>query len=410
MNPLRVAMALLALIAIDLHAGELAIVNGRVVTLDRAGTLEHGTVLIRDDRIVAVGADLDVPAGARVVDAQGRWVTPGLFDPLSHLGLVEVVAFAHANDAQHQDAPHGAGLEVHHGLNPEATGLAAARAAGITRAAAFPATFSRMFAGHGALIATRDDGRVLFKTHALQWLSLDDVGIRSVGGTRGAAWTTLLDMLERAAGRDAPAGPDLPGTRLDLEALRSVLSGEVPLAIKVERAADIRNVLALRTRHPRMRLLLVGASEGWKVADEIARAQVPVVVSALTSVPHTFEMLGATRENAGRLHAAGVRVSISPERTPDLPTIGKIRQAAGVAVAHGLPWEQALRAISLNPAAAFGVDDRLGSIAPGKLADLVIWDGDPLELSSDPVQVFIEGREQSLGTRQAELRDRYLKR
>jgi len=396
---------LVALFAHEVRAEALAIVNGKVVTLDQAGTLERGTVLVRAGRIVAVGRDLPVPADARVIDAAGGWVTPGLFHPFSHLGLVEVFAFANANDAQHRDAPHGPGLEVHHGLNPEVTGLAAARAAGITRAAAFPASFTQLFAGHGALISVDEGGHVLFKAHGLQWLSIEDIGIRNAGGTRGSAWTTLLDMLDQAHARDASGSA---GSALDRKALRAVLAGDVPLAIKVERAADIRNALALVERHPRLKLILVGASEGWQVADAIARAGVPVIVSPFGSTPHTFEMLGATRENASRLHAAGVRVSISPDRNPELPAVGKIRQAAGVAVAHGLPWEHGLRAISLNPAAAFGVGDQLGSIAPGKLADLVIWDGDPLELSSDPVQVFIEGREQSLRSRQSELRDRYL--
>src|SRR5690606_7216739 len=129
---------------------------------------------------------------------------------------------------------------------------------------------------------------------------------------------------------------------LDVEALRSAMAGAVPRAGQVEMAADIRNALALRERHPKLKLIQVGASEGWKVAPEIARAGVPVIVAAFNALPHSFEMLAATRQNAARLQAAGVVVAISPDRNANIPAIGKIRQAAGVAVGHGLPWEHGL--------------------------------------------------------------------
>lgn len=407
---LGVAMAAL-LAAVPAAAETIAITNARVATLGPAGIVEDGTVVIRGERIESVAGGGAVPNDARVVDAAGRWVTPGIFNPFSQLGLVEVVAFANANDSKAESSVYSAGIEVRFGLNPRVSSIAAARAAGITRSAAFPATSSRIFGGYGALVEMSGGDEILFKPRALQWVELGNAGVRNGGGSRGAVWTQLLDAFYQAQTDGACTnGPECTWTRVDLDAFRLVLAGHVPLVVHVERVADIRNVLALRDRYPKLKLVLAGASEGWMMAEDIARAGVPVIVSAFNSVPYSFEMLAATRENAARLDRAGVLVAISPDRTPSIPMIGKIRQAAGVAVAHGMPWEAGLQAIMLNPARIYGMEEQLGSIEEGKLADLVIWDGDPLELSTDPVAVFVNGREVSLTTRQTELRDRYLGR
>jgi imidazolonepropionase-like amidohydrolase len=194
-------------------------------------------------------------------------------------------------------------------------------------------------------------------------------------------------------------------SRLDLEALLPLLDGALPLVVEVNRAADIQNVLRFGGQH-KLQLVLTGCEEGWLVAREIAAAGVPVIVSALPNLPRSFDALGARLENAALLAKAGVKVALSPR---DFTFHGSrtLRLEAGNAVANGLPWESALAAITRRPAEIFNVDDEVGVLASGKLADVVVWTGDPFEPLTRPRHVFIGGREMPAVSRQTELRDRY---
>jgi imidazolonepropionase-like amidohydrolase len=174
----------------------------------------------------------------------------------------------------------------------------------------------------------------------------------------------------------------------------------------VNRASDIRQVLAFAKRE-HLRAALRGADEAWRVAAELAAAGVPVLLDPLDDLPESFDSVGATLENAARLQRAGVKIAFS-FNDPQPHNIRKLRQGAGIAVAHGLPREAALAALTRNPAEIFGVADRNGSIARGRVADLVLWSGDPLEVTSLADEVFIQGVRQSMHSRQTELRDRYL--
>ena len=192
-------------------------------------------------------------------------------------------------------------------------------------------------------------------------------------------------------------------SRLDLEALVPVARGELPLVVGVDRASDIEAALRLgRERH--LKLILAGCDEAWMVADQIAAAQVPVLINPLADLPSSFEHLGATLENAARLHRAGVSFAFM---SGDAHNARTLRQLAGNAVANGLPWDEALKAMTINPARIWHLEDRFGTLEPGKEADVVIWDGDPLEVTSAALRVFIRGIEMPRKTRQTELRDRY---
>jgi len=237
---------------------------------------------------------------------------------------------------------------------------------------------------------------------------LGEAAAARAGGTRATSFVALKAMLDEAR-RFArnPSGYD-DGTyrhsRADLEALLPVVRRRMPLMIGVHRAADIRQVLRL-AREEDVRIILEGAAEGWRVASEIAAAQVPVIVNPLSNLPARFEMRGATLENAARLHAAGVLVAIQGERTGHQAR--QLRYYAGNAAAHGLPHDAALAAITANPARIFGVDDRLGTLERGKEADVVIWDGDPLEPLTQPVQIFVRGENVPLDSRARRLAERY---
>jgi imidazolonepropionase-like amidohydrolase len=200
-------------------------------------------------------------------------------------------------------------------------------------------------------------------------------------------------------------------SRFDAEALVPVVTGKQKLYVGVERAADIRAVLALKSEFPALDMVLVGVTEGWLVADAIAAAKVPVIANGLNDLPVSFEQLGATQSNAGRLARAGVKVAINASSLKD-PR--RLQQVAGNLVAltrmsgaSGMSWEQAFAAISSVPAEISGMGGKAGVLKPGALGDVVLWDGDPLEAGSVPTKVFIGGVEQSLESHQSRLRNRY---
>jgi imidazolonepropionase-like amidohydrolase len=188
--------------------------------------------------------------------------------------------------------------------------------------------------------------------------------------------------------------------------LAKYIGGGGRVVVGVNRAADIRQLLRWSKRHD-VRIAIAGGAEAWRMAPSLARAHVPVFVDPLSDLPADFDQIGATLENAARLHAAGVDVAFAQFGDAS-HNARKLRQLAGNAVANGLPWEDGLAGLTRVPAEAFGVAGDIGSIAPGKRADLVLWSGDPLEVSSVARQVWLDGKAIPMRSRQTELRDRYM--
>jgi imidazolonepropionase-like amidohydrolase len=218
----------------------------------------------------------------------------------------------------------------------------------------------------------------------------------------------------RLYGPDARRSEDVLLTRFDAAALVPVLQGRQYLLVHVERASDILQVLGLKREFPALKLVLVGASEGWTVAEQIARSGVPVIASAVNDLPASFEQIAATQSNVGRMRAAGVNVSIGMIDDNDTRNLFMERQYAGNLVAlqripgaTGVTWGQALAMITSKPAEAIGMGGEIGSLAAGRRADLVIWSGDPLEGASAAEQVYIDGVRQPLETHQTRLLERY---
>ncbi|HEX6940400.1 MAG TPA: amidohydrolase family protein [Longimicrobiales bacterium] len=393
------------------HAQTVAITNARVYTM--AGpVIERGTVVFRDGRIVAVGADIAIPQGARVIDAAGKVVTPGFLDSATQLGLVEVGAVDGTRDMRVENDHITAAFNPADGLNPQSSPIAVTRVEGITRAVVAPSPGASLIAGQAVLVdlgAETPMGMVRASPVGMVAV-LGESGARMAGGARAAAILRLRevfqDVRDYAAHREAWESArrrDYALSRLDLEALLPVARGEVPLVLNVERASDI--LVALRLgKELGVRLILAGASEGWMVAEEIAAAGVPVVINPLVNLPNSFEQLGATLENAARLEAAGVTVAFG---TFDAHNSRNLKQAAGNAVAYGMPYDAALRAVTVNPARIWGVADRYGTLEVGKDADVVVWSGDPLEFTTTVEHVFIRGREIPKESRQRELFERY---
>ena len=388
-----------------------AITNARVLPVS-GPAIDRGTVLIRAGKIAAVGADVQVPAGARVIDATGKIVTPGWIESATQIGIVEIPSGAEGTDDQAStDKELSAAFNVVDSFNGDSTVIPVTRVEGITRAVVMPAGTGHAILGQGALfdLSGSQVPASVVKAPVAMFANLGEAGAASEGGSRASAMLRLREALQdaldfmrnRAAWNTAQRRPYGRG-RLDLEALGPVVRGELPLAINANRASDLLAAIRLADEF-HLKLILMGAAEGWRVADELAARKVPVVVKPLTDIP-SFDALGATLENPARLSKAGVTLVLS---SFDTHNARNLRQEAGNAISNGLDRDAALRAVTLEPARVWGVAERVGSLEVGKDGDLVVWSGDPFELTTGAEHVFISGREMSRDTRQKQLFEKY---
>jgi len=420
----RIVAALLLAAAAPASAQTFTIVNGTVALGDGSQPIPNGTVVIRDGRIVAAGGmRMKLPAGTQVIDASGKWVTPGIVAGFSRLGLADVDLSAEGADDTNNNGPFNAAIDVVPAINPLYQTVGVNRADGVTRALVAPSAGKSIFAGQGAVIDTGADMDPITAARKFQFVELGETGKDKAGGSRASAYVLFRNALREAAELSGVARPiavrhqrseDVLLTRFDAAALLPVLQGKQYLFVHVERASDILQVLELKQEFRALKIVLVGASEGWMVADRIARSEIPVIASAVNDLPASFEQLAATQSNVGRMRSAGVNVSIGMIDDSDTRNLFMERQYAANLVglqkvpgATGVSWGEALAMITSRPAQAVGMGGEIGSLAPGRRADVVIWSGDPLEGSSAAEQVYIDGVRQPLETHQTRLRDRY---
>lgn len=390
-----------------------AIINATVHTVTERGVLSNATVLIEDDVIIAVGVDIDVPDDATVIDAAGRPVTPGLMNVVSKIGLLEVGQVAGADDYNFSGAPFSAAFDVSPGLNPESVLIPVTRVDGITRAVTVPSGRGSVFAGLGAVVHLGVANDIVVKGRAALYSAFGGRAADTMGGARGGLAVFMRQAFEDALHYDKNRRNfDQNRTRtyvlhhLDLEALLPVLAGDIPLVVDVNRASDMRVLMALGNEYG-IRLIFNGAREAWKLASELAEANVSVIIDPSNNLPTTFDNIYTTRDNARVLHNAGVTFAIATTSFNDFNNPRIITQLAGIGVASGLPYDAALAAMTRNPAEMFGIDDEFGTLAAGMAADVVVWEGDPLELVTQPTHVFIKGKLMPMDNRQIRLRDRY---
>ncbi len=406
-----------AFIGYQANAQDFDITNATVAIGDGSEPVAGATVSVRGGKVVYAGPAGGAPAQqGSTIDGSGKWVTPGIFMPVTDLGLYDVGGVGETNDTSAGRSRFNAALDASTAVNYASQHIAVSRGAGITRASIVTTPSGAIFGGQGAVIDTGADRNAVVRPRAFQMVTLGERAGEIAGGSRAAAYVEFANALREAAdfaaGRWSGDGNLL--TRADAEALVPVVSGTQPLYVRVERAADIRAVLGLRQRYPALKLVLLGVGEGWMVAGEIAAAGVPVVADPLENLPDSFEQLGVTQSNVGRMAAAGVKVALGGLAGGTNEQPGNVRQFAGNIVglarlpgAAGLSWGQTFAAISSVPAEISGFGGQFGVLRPGAAGDVVIWDGDPLEVSSAAVQVFIDGGEQPLDSHQTRLRDRY---
>jgi len=405
MRTVTLCGALVALAASSAHAADVLIRDATVHTMTAAGVLEHADLLIRDGRIAELGAHLSAPAGAVVIAAAGRAVTPGLFGGIGRLGTEEIGLEPTVDDYALKLGAMRPEFDVTLAFNPDSAVVGVARLGGVTFAQLAPSSEAKgsIVSGQGAIVRT-DGGvaaaRALFVTMGGDANELS-------GGSRAAQYMLLAQAFaEVRSPRDILVNDQRLLTPAGRQTLATYANGGRRVVFRVDRAADIRQVL-LFARRERLSVAIRGGAEGWRVAAELAAAKVPVILDPLADLPASFDTVGATLENAARLARAGVTIAFSFD-DPEPHNIRKLRQAAGIAVANGLPHETALAALTRNPAEIFGVAAQNGSLERGRPADLVLWSGDPLEVTSLPDAVFVQGVAQPMRSRQTELRDRYL--
>ncbi len=378
-----------------------------------SGTQEGVSIVIKKGKITAMGAGVAIPAGATRIDGRGKVVTAGLVATATRLGMVEVNAVGYTNEGRFGgDHPIHAAFQVVDGYNPNSMVIAVARNGGITSTISAPG--GGLVAGQSAWLTTAA-GSVADNTVKQSTAIHVTLGHRASGvghGSRGLALQKLRALFSDAAhyaknraaynrGQTRKYGAD----HLDLEALSLVLSRKIPMVVAVDRKSDIAAVLRL-AKNFKIRVILQGASESWMLANELAAAKIPVLLNPKSNLPGSFDQVHVVDDLATRLSKAGVKIIISP--SGDASSARTLRQLAGLAVAHGLSWQDALAAITTAPAEIFGV--ARGTLKVGAAADIVVWTGDPLELSSRAEHIIIGGTVQSLDNHQTLLLKRYRRR
>ena len=391
-----------------LLAQTIAITGGTVYPVS-GPKMENATVLIRDGRITAVGPAVTVPGDATRIDARGKWVTPGLIDGGTQLGLTEISAVNATNEGALRGSDVAAAFNVAEGINPASTLIPVTRIEGVTTTLAAPA--SGWISGQAVLIDL--DGatieQMLVRSPVAIVVDLSEGSKSAGGGSRAGVaqrlrrvFSDALEYSRRRTEYTRAQMQHLAAPAADLEALLPVLRGQLPLIAFANRQSDIATALRIG-REFKLKLILAGAQEAWMIAPQLAAAGVPVLVQPLDNIP-SYDALGVRYENAAVLAKAGVKVALLET---DTHNARDLRQQAGNAVSYGMTWDQALRAVTLSPAEIFGVGDRYGSLEPGRVANVVVWSGDPFEFTTAVEHVFIRGKEIPLRSRQTELFERY---
>jgi imidazolonepropionase-like amidohydrolase len=403
-----VCLAVLGLAAPVMADGQGVVLKGGTVHTGAGDKIENGVVVLgTDGRIVSVGTAAPTGGGYKVVDCTGKVVTAGFVDYSTQLGVVEVSLEKSTRDGDGGGDPIRAAFRVSDGFNPNSAVIPIQRSGGVTSAVVTPSGgFVRGQAAWVDLHAPGAFGKVVAPGVAMHIV----LG-QGTAGSRGGAVLALRELYDDVAFYaknkkkfDGGQSRKLTASRLDLAALSLTVGGKVPVVFHVNRASDIRTALML-AKELNLRPIIQGGAEAWMLKDELAAAKVPVVLDSMSNLPRSFSALGMREDNAAILSKAGVPVVLS---VFDTHNARNMRQMAGNAVRGGMDWNQALAAVTVNPAAAAGMAD-YGTLEKGKVANVVVWSGDPFEISTHVDAMYIGSVEVSLRSRQDALFDRYRK-
>ena len=364
------------------------------------GTQSKTDIIVVDGVIQERGPRLSAPEGAKTIS--NGWVTSGLFAPMSSLGMTDIGSSGPGNDVSSETSATNVSEHAADSFNPRSIHIGNVRQSGITHAVIAPrSSGDSIFAGTGAIISLTGEFNSVLNPEAFVMVDMGETGTIRAGGSRAAAMSQLRAAIEDAEGffkrfADQADGGDVL-SRQDAKAFSRAVSGEIPLLIRVNRAADIMCLIDLKANNRSLNIIIVGGAEAWDVADEIAAAGIRVIFDPLQSLPSSFESVGSRLDNVAFLEKAGVEYAISNLTALGVTKPATLAQHAGGAVVEGLSWDKAFSAISSTPSSWFGVSDNT----------VVVWDGDPLEVTSAPIAMTINGTPQPMTSRQKALRDRY---
>jgi len=387
--------------SVTARAETLFINDATVHTMSSAGVIQDGDILIRDGRIESVATGLTAPEDATVIEALGRPVTPGFFAGITGLGLDEISAVDSSVDNGLAVDGMRPEFDVTSAYNPHSSVIPVTRIEGYTWTVLGANRSGSIIGGQGQAVSL-DGNYQPFLGNRVLFIDVGADASGQSGESRAAQWMMLEQAMSEASEelRWSPAPVLTVAGRKTLAGFKS--SGIV--VFNADRASDILQVIDF-SRHHGLNSVISGATEAWKVADQLAEAGVPVLIDALSNLPGSFDKLGARLDNAALLNEAGVTLAFYGAETHQAR---KMRQLAGNAVANGLPYEAGLAAMTVSPAVIFALGDEYGSIEENSIADLVIWSGDPLEVTAAADQVIIAGKPVEMVSRQTLLRDRYL--
>jgi imidazolonepropionase-like amidohydrolase len=399
--------------------GTFALTNATIETVTK-GTINNGTVVISNGKITAVGANATIPQGADVIDCKGQYIYPGMIDGGTNVGLSEI-----GSDARTQDynelgdvIPQMKALTA---VNPNAVAIPITRVSGVTTALASPS--GDLFAGTAALINlhgyTPEQMYAGFEGVVLNFPQTGRRGFfdrrtdEDIKKATETAMKKINEVWERAVQYhkiDSATKGKSAGYYPEMQALLPVVRGEVALLIEANGEKEIQSALKWVKEKKVTKVILTGVAEGWRVADEIAKAKIPVLVGPVLEIPtRDYDRYDQSYTNPSLLVKAGVKVAIRSNETSN-QNYRNLPYHAGFAVAYGMDKMEALKAITIVPAEIFGVADKLGSIEVGKSANLFVCDGDPFETKTQIKNVFIEGWQMPMVSRQTQLYDEFLKR
>ena len=387
------------LIAPSAFADSVLVTNANLMSMGPLGTQHGVSVLIEDDVIADIGTNITTAADT-VLDANGAIVTPALFAGATATGLVEVNAVRESADGSMSDTKDNTvqvGFDVRDAYSPLSSVVGVTRVEGFGYSLLMASGGQYSVAGRGSLVDF-DGGFESFNGSDVLFVDVGGYAADKVGGSRAAHWMLLdgimADLKRRSSEREYLS-------QSGKEHLKDLIKNGV-FVFSANRAADIRKVISFSNEY-RLNSVITGGREAWLLADELAAADIPVMVNGLDNLPSNFDALGSRLDNAALLHDAGVQVLFTSGETHNAR---KVRQGAGTAVAHGMPHEAAIEAMTTAPSRVFG--GRVRALEVGNRADMVIWSGDPLEVTSYATSVILKGEVTSMATRQSKLLERYL--